>query len=50
MLKALRAYPSLGARCAPAWRDNARALPRAILQGAGLMLIRWRLSGPLTGF
>jgi hypothetical protein len=30
-----RASPSLGARCAQAWR--ARALPRAILQGAGLM-------------
>jgi hypothetical protein len=34
-LKLARASPSLGARCAQAWR--ARALPRAILQGAGLM-------------
>jgi hypothetical protein len=33
-LKLARASPSLGARCAQAWR--ARALPRAILQGAGL--------------
>ena len=31
-----RAYPSLGARCAQAWRDNVRALPRAILQARGL--------------
>ena len=30
-LRLARAYPSLGARCAQAWRDNARALPRAIL-------------------